>query len=221
MEHTLRTGLAGERLPDLFRIDRDAPSALARVRDRLHPSPRNSEGKTPSARRQASEHRPSPAVPLVLGAEQKLGSVLRPLGPEIFASEDVAMARQRLRQAGVDHLVITDAAGSSVGFLTRADLEPLFRGPEDASSTPCADLIANAAPSLYPDDSFDSAVTVLRAHGIRPLLVRDEGALIGVLEPTTVFQWCAQHRPTVLDELASLASRRGPSGWSLDSPAQS
>ncbi|MGJ9372589.1 CBS domain-containing protein [Nesterenkonia sp. CF4.4] len=149
---------------------------------------------------------PSPdrsGPPRILSAEQNLGSVLAALGPEVFASEDIAMARQRLRQGGVEHLVVTDAAGRSVGFLTRADLDLLDRIPGVSSSTPCADLIATSVPSLHPEDSFDAAIATLQIHGVRPLLVCEDEELIGVLEPTTVIQWCAQHRPNALEELVA------------------
>ncbi|MCH8560163.1 hypothetical protein [Nesterenkonia sp. DZ6] len=95
----------------------------------------------------------------------------------------------------------------------RDSLRPL--SPEVSSSTRCVDLIEIPVPSLHPEDSFDVDVSTLQVHGVRPLLVRDEGELIGVLEPTTVFPWCAQHRPAVLEELAALASRGDMPDWNL------
>lgn len=159
-------------------------------------------------------------IPLVSGAEPKLRDAVRPLRPQILATDDVGIALKQLQETGVDYLVVADAAGSPIGLITHADFDHLSWNPEDSPPAPCADLIETPIQSLHPEDSFDGAVSMLQASGVRPLLVRDEGEPIGVLEPTTVFQWCAQHRPKVLEELAERASRREIPGWKRGLPTE-
>lgn len=72
----------------------------------------------------------------------------------------------------------------------------------------CGNVIVPPSRYLHPEDFFDVAVAVLRQDGVRPLLVLHGAELLGVLEPSAVFQWCAVHRPAALEELSQRACER-------------
>lgn len=149
-------------------------------------------------------------IPPVSSSDQTLRNAVRCQVPEVLTTDKIDVAHSQLQRTDVDYLLVTDAQGTPAGLITRAELDQLQENPESWSSTLCGDLVEARLPYLDPADCFDAALAVLKDHGVRPLLVLSGGKFIGVLEPTVVFQWCAQYRPSVLEELATLAARRKP-----------
>lgn len=112
-------------------------------------------------------------------------------------------AWRHLETAGVEYLAITDPEEGPLGIVSRFDVAQLQRKyPDYWSDMRCGNVIVASDRFLNADDSFDAAVSMLKDEGLRPLLILEDDSICGVLEPTAVLQWCAEHRPEALQELA-------------------
>ncbi|NDK32197.1 CBS domain-containing protein [Nesterenkonia haasae] len=126
-----------------------------------------------------------------------------PVQGHIVASESMESALKHLDAAGVDYLVLTDPVEGPRGVVSRSDIEQLQRKyPDYWSDMRCGNAIVASDRFLTANDSFDEAVGIMQQEGTRPLLVLEEDTVYGVLEPTAVLRWCAEHRPEALQELA-------------------
>lgn len=147
-------------------------------------------------------------APLITVSDPRIRDVLMPLGPLVRAADGVEDALQLLARSGVDYVTVTDDGNAPLGLITRNDVDHLQReNPHHWADMRCGNVIVPPGRYLHPDDSFNAAVDVLRDDGVRPLLILDGTEMVGVLAPSAVFQWCAEHRPSVLEELAYLANR--------------
>ncbi|RJN32952.1 hypothetical protein [Nesterenkonia natronophila] len=146
-------------------------------------------------------------------ANSTVRDALVPLNGHVLASEGVETALQRMRTAGVEYLVITDPEDGPLSLITREDTEQLqSKHPDLWSAMRCGNVVVAPSRFLQADEGLGAAAEVLKSEGVRPLLVVDGEDIVGALEPTAVFQWCAEHRPAVLDELAQLARDSEPNG---------
>ena len=137
-------------------------------------------------------------------------TALVPVSVQIRASEGVEAALSQLQNPGVPYVAVTEHDDTPVGVLTAEDIEQLrHKYPDYWSAMRCGNAIVAPARFLEADEPFDTAVELLRDEGVRPLLVLEGEKMAGVLEPTVVFQWCAEHRPDAVEALAQLARRPG------------
>lgn len=137
----------------------------------------------------------------------KIRELLGAFGPTLAKAQPLSHAEKLLTELKRDYLTVTDRSGRAVGFITVADVsQAKLDDPTDWSTAPCSAAAETASQRLGPEDHMDAAVQALTLHGVRPLLVYEKDKPVGVLEPTAVFQWCAEHRPEALDELAYIAS---------------
>jgi signal-transduction protein with cAMP-binding, CBS, and nucleotidyltransferase domain len=135
-----------------------------------------------------------------------VGDFLLPLYGRVLASEGVDTALQHMEAAGVECLVITDPEDGPLGLITRDDIEQLqWKHPDLWSAMRCGNVVVAPSRFIHAHETFAAAAEILKSEGVRPLLVLESGNILGVLEPTAVFQWCAEHQPTFLEELAELA----------------
>lgn len=137
----------------------------------------------------------------------KVPELLQPLGLMVCHTQGLGRAAQLLRETGADHVVITSMSEQPLGLITERDIDR-FRQlhPTKWSAKRCACAVKER-PRVYVEDSIDRIVEIFRQHEIRPLLVYDGHTLLGVLRPTEVFQWCAEHGHHALDGLAAQVRR--------------
>ena len=137
----------------------------------------------------------------------KIGELMSALGPTLVKAQPISHAEKLMAEQNRDFLTVTDRSGRAVGFITQADVSQAQLGHlPDWSTAPCSAVVEIVSQRLGTEDHIESAVQMLTYHGVRPLLVYENGRPVGVLEPTSVFQWCAEHRPEALDELAYIVS---------------
>lgn len=146
------------------------------------------------------------SIPISTGAGARIRGVLAPLGPVVRTDDGVEYAVQLLDDGDVDYVAVVDESGGPLGLITGGDIVRLQReNPQHWAGMRCGNVIVPPSRYLHPEDFFDVAVAVLRQDGVRPLLVLHGAELLGVLEPSAVFQWCAVHRPAALEELSQRA----------------
>lgn len=134
--------------------------------------------------------------------------LIQPLGLTVCQTQGLGLAAERLSETGVDHVVITTMSEQPLGLLTERDIEKFKQlHPAKWSSKRCACAVKER-PRVHVNDSLDRVIEILGDDEIRPLLVYDGHALLGVIRPTEVFQWSAEHRPRAFDRLAAQARRQ-------------
>lgn len=144
---------------------------------------------------------------MIEGDVLNVGELLAPLKAPVELTQPLATAARLLDGPDLEFVTLMDPSGQPVGFLTQSDLHRVrTRRPNDWESARCATVIQMPKQYLSPQSSVQEAVEMLRTEGVRPLLVREGSEPEGVLEPSAVFQWCAENSPETLDELALMAS---------------
>ncbi len=79
-------------------------------------------------------------------------------------------------------VVITDDAGSAIGVLSERDvIQALAVSGANVLASPVDGLMTKSIVSCSPSDGLFAAVTRILDHGIRHLLIIDDGALLGVV----------------------------------------
>jgi CBS domain-containing protein len=105
--------------------------------------------------------------------------VARPVtvGPD----ESVVTAAQRMRDADIGNVVVTD--GERVqGILTDRDIVVrAVAGGGDLSRTRASSLCSSDLCTIRPQESVTRAVELMREHSVRRLPVVADGAVVGVL----------------------------------------
>lgn len=153
--------------------------------------------------RPAASVTPPVATPAAPSATSTLREALLPVPGHVLASECMDSALKHLETAGVEYLAIADPEEGPLGVVSCFDIKQLKRKyPDHWADMRCGNVIVASDRFLNADDSFDAAISLLMEEGLRPLLVLERNTVCGVLEPTSVLQWCAEHRPAALQELA-------------------
>lgn len=136
--------------------------------------------------------------------------LLRPIGLSLCETLPLNSAERLLRETGDDYVVITNLSDQHIGVITERDISELkLDRPEKWASRRCACAVQQQ-PTLQVDAVVDDVIELFRHEDIRPLLVFQGPEVLGVLRPTEVFQWCAEHRPEALNELASRSRHHEP-----------
>ncbi|GAA1139655.1 CBS domain-containing protein [Nesterenkonia lutea] len=132
--------------------------------------------------------------------------LLRPVGHSVCETQSVDAAFRSLNITQADEVVVRDLFDRPLGFVTREDIERFKDArPRDWARKCCAQLVDRMPSLLNPEDPLESAVEYYRDYGIRPLVISSQSEAVGVLHPTDVFQWCAQHDANLVEELAHRA----------------
>ena len=132
----------------------------------------------------------------------KLRELIQPLGPTVCQTRPLETADRVFSGTDVDFVVVTNLSERPIGVLTHRDLEDLKQShPGKWHAKRCACAVKEQR-RLQLDDLVDDVIKLYNRGLIRPLLVFDGDAVLGVLRPTEVFQWCAENRPDALERLA-------------------
>lgn len=138
--------------------------------------------------------------------------LLHPIGLSLCETLPLSNAERLLSRTGTDYVVIRNLSDQPIGVITERDITKLkLARPENSASLRCACAVQQQ-PTLRADAGLNEAIELFLHEQIRPLLVFNSHEVIGVLRPTEVFQWCAEHRPDALDELATHAQHQPSRG---------
>ncbi|HRO31664.1 hypothetical protein [Citricoccus sp.] len=132
--------------------------------------------------------------------------LMSPLGVTAYEGDLVAEVAVRL-SGPADTVVLVDAAGRAVGVIVATDIERF--GRQQAGrwlDRRWFDLGGPDQAWVRPEHPVEGVVWHYRHGPIRPLLVFNGNEAIGVVHPSAVFQWCAEHLPAVLPELSQRAA---------------
>lgn len=133
--------------------------------------------------------------------------LIRPIETTVTASDPLTYAAKHLSRH--DYVTVVHSAQDRTprGIITRGDLaEQKLAHPQSWPLKECGSVLRGANRILSPEAEVEDVVEVLTTSGVRPLLVGANGKPAGVLEPTSIFQWCAEHSPAALEKLAYLVS---------------
>ncbi|MCY1159275.1 MAG: hypothetical protein MOP51_2300 [Citricoccus sp.] len=203
----------GLRALEAFVYWKKTAGALPMVHIHTPPRPSHDSTAAPDTTRPATGQSPAPAgtghtgprVP-VTPAEATVGELMSPLGRTVCETETLGHAADLIdAQGGVVALV--NETGQAIGTLTHTDLQAAAtQDPEHWRTRPCRDLPTRQDSSVRPEHLIRGVVWHYRQEKIRPLLVFNGPEAIGLLHPTVVFQWCAQHFPSALPALSQRAA---------------
>lgn len=140
-----------------------------------------------------------------------LEDLLRPLGPAVDETLELESIAQMLNEGGVNCVMVTDLDDRAIGLITDDDVERAkVLDPSGWRTAPCVGAVTPFAEGLRVGDTLDDAAAMFKHVGVRLILVSDGDEPVGVLHPSEVFQWCAEHRPELLESLADQVTTGGP-----------
>lgn len=131
--------------------------------------------------------------------------LMSPIGPTVLQSQMLEHAAHEIAVWG-EPVVVMDASDKPLGIITEADLDTAAsNAAEDWRTIPCGQLTESSELFLSADDPLESVLQNYQQGRIRPFIVLNGREPSGVLHPTSVFQWCAEHYPAVLSTLSDRA----------------
>ena len=140
-----------------------------------------------------------------------ISQLVAPIGPTVSESEPMTHVAKLLtnNDRGFVTVVQDGPKVNPRGFITHGDLAKVkLKHPQQWPLMKCRSVLAGRPQShLRDEDAIEQAVELLKREGVRPLLIFTSSKLLGVLEPAKVFNWCAEHSPSALEELAYLVSQ--------------
>lgn len=135
--------------------------------------------------------------------------MLTPIGSTVSASEPLTYAAKQIGDGGRGYVTVVHSQQnpSPLGLITQGDLARIKREyPQQWPLKTCQSALPGPVKYVSPKAAVDEVVARLTESGVRPLLVGGRGSTVSVLEPARIFQWCAEHSPETLEELAYLIS---------------
>lgn len=114
----------------------------------------------------------------------RLRDVMKTRVQSVSPRDSGATARERMRQARVRHLVVSDGV-HVVGVVSGRDLVGLGRL---AGSTRVGDLMASPVVQGYPEMTVRQAANQLRGHSIGCLPVFEDERLVGIVTTTDLLE---------------------------------
>ncbi|MBE1514428.1 CBS domain-containing protein [Nesterenkonia halotolerans] len=121
-------------------------------------------------------------------------------------TQSVGAAQQALARNQSELVIIRDLHDRPIGVLTSENIDAFTAAhPQDWWHRRCAQAVVQMPETLGPEDSPGACAQYYREHGVRPVVIFDQDDPLGLLHPTEVFQWCAQHDDSVVEELAARA----------------
>lgn len=156
----------------------------------------------------------APGLALFTG---RVAAAMRPVPPLLPPATPIAEAVEAMRAANESAVVAVDEARRAVGILTERDVlrRVAFRTAPD---TPLAALMSAPVRSVPPDEHLYRAVGLMRAHGLRHLLVVDaEARPLGMLRR---FETYAAASARLLGAVETLARGDDEAGFAATRAAQ-
>lgn len=99
--------------------------------------------------------------------------------------------------------MVLNLSSRPVGLITEADIDHLAQQePATWERKRCACLMRSSPVHLQLGDSLEDIIACYQSGHMRPLLVFDATEAVGIVYPSTVFQWCASHYPAGLEALS-------------------
>ena len=97
-------------------------------------------------------------------------------------ASSIAEVIEQLATHNIGVVVIIDDAGRAIGVLSERDvIKALAASGADILAWPADQLMTKSIVSCSPSDGLYAAVTRMLDHGIRHLLIVDDGELVGVV----------------------------------------
>lgn len=138
-----------------------------------------------------------------------ISQLLTPIGATVAASEPLTHAAKLVgdRDRGYVTVLRGPEDSTPLGVITDGDLSRIkLKRPTQWPLMTCQSALNGRSRLLRPETGVDDVVEVFSTSGVRPLLVGAHGSPVSVLEPGSIFQWCAEHSPSSLEKLAYLIS---------------
>lgn len=128
--------------------------------------------------------------------------LLSPIRQVLWGTQSLEEAALRLDAEG-EAVVVLNLSARPMGLLTKADVDLLAqREPKTWRRKRCACLMPASLTHLQLSDSLEDVIACCQSGRITPLLVFDGGQAVGIIYPSTVSQWCADHHPQALEALS-------------------
>jgi hypothetical protein len=203
----------GLRALEAFVYWKKTTGAIPAVHIHAPPQPRDDSTPAPGSDRPATGQHPGPVgsdgtgpFTPVAPVEATVRDLMSPLGRTVSEVDTLGHAADLVQaQGGVVALV--DETGHAIGTITHTDLQATAaQDPEHWQTRPCQDLPTLQQGRVRPEHPIEGVVWHYRQDQIRPALVFNGPEAVGLLHPTAVFQWCAQHLPTALPALSQRAA---------------
>lgn len=145
-----------------------------------------------------------------------VGELVHPLGPTICHTQALETAARVLEETGTEYVTVINLSDRPIGVITYQEIASLHELPTERwAAKRCAGAV-KIKPYLSVEDSVAAVVELFTQDEVWPLLVFDGGKGVGVLPPSEVFQWAAEHEPAVLDQLADRVSHGGSAALRCD-----
>ena len=142
--------------------------------------------------------------------------LMSPIGPTVLASHPLGQAAHEISVWG-EPVVVMDVSDKPVGVITEDDLDSValddaatlvalddtaeFDNATDWRKIPCSRLVEVPQQVLYVDDPIERVLAQYEQDQVHPLLVFDGQNAVGIIHPTSVYEWCAEHDPSTLTKL--------------------
>src|SRR5690625_3733290 len=142
--------------------------------------------------------------------------VLSPIGPTVLASHPLGQAAHEISVWG-EPVVVMDVSDQPLGVITEDDLDSValddaatlvalddtaeFDNTAHWRKIPCSRLVEVPQHVLYVDDPIERVLAQYEQDQVHPLLVFDGQNAVGIIHPTSVYEWCAEHDPSTLTKL--------------------
>lgn len=139
--------------------------------------------------RSTSGAAPEPGIPQVPQA----ADLMSPLHPTVPAHHPLREAADHIAQSDEAFTVVVHRR-EVVGILTAEDVLTAVRAdPAGWQGQPCATMMTLPQTRIPAHAAVTEVLRQYREHGVRPLVVEEEGTPLGVLRPHEVRRWGQEH----------------------------
>lgn len=129
-----------------------------------------------------------------------VSELMSPISATIGMDDTLQDAATKVTE-GRETLVVVSLQGAPIGFVSARDVRTAaWQDPHRWWAKRCASLVQICENSLHPAHTVEMAIQRYRDEGVKPLLVFDGDAAVGLLDPHAVRRWCRDHGPALLDE---------------------
>ncbi len=124
-----------------------------------------------------------------------------PISHTLWMTQSLSEAAARLADDS-EAVVVVNFSSQPIGVITEADLKDIAaREPNSWTWKRCACLVPELRRWVRPDASLTDILAWYQREQVWPLLVFDGQRAGGIIYPSTVFQWCAEHDPEAWESL--------------------
>jgi isocitrate dehydrogenase len=119
-----------------------------------------------------------------------VASIMKSPVVSIEANKSVADAIHQMQEKGISSLMVTPAApGEPEGMMTKRDIiSKVVSHGKDPKTLNVQDVMTTSLISVPPDYPLADAARLMSEKGIRRVLVRQGGKIIGIVSDTDIFR---------------------------------